>query len=147
MLPAIRKTGGYMVAAPEEAPEELALRAMRVLQDTVDRQKARLAVTEPKAEALDRLADACRALEIALAHRAGQVGGNESFLPPPGLDPQTVIFPEADLYRLVLRSKMDAAERFEEWVTGEVLPAIRKTGGYIVAAPEEGPAELALRTG
>lgn len=40
------------------------------------------------------------------------------------------VIPERDLYRLVMRSKMPAAEAFEEWVVGEVLPSIRKTGSY-----------------
>ncbi|WP_413208302.1 Bro-N domain-containing protein [Rhodospirillum sp. A1_3_36] len=55
------------------------------------------------------------------------VGSNE-LLPP--LDPQTIIIPERDMYRLIMRSKLPAAERIEEWVVGEVLPTIRKTGGY-----------------
>lgn len=38
--------------------------------------------------------------------------------------------PERDLYRLVMRSQMPAAEAFEEWVVGEVLPSVRKTGSY-----------------
>jgi prophage antirepressor-like protein len=58
VLPAIRKTGGYMVAAPEETPEALALRALTVLQATVERQKAQLAAVQPKADALDRIAEA-----------------------------------------------------------------------------------------
>ncbi len=37
---------------------------------------------------------------------------------------------EANLYRLVTRSKMPNAEKFTDWVTEEVLPSIRKTGGY-----------------
>lgn len=45
-------------------------------------------------------------------------------------DPQTVIIPERDVYRLIMRSKTPKAEEFEEWVVGEVLPSIRKTGGY-----------------
>lgn len=40
------------------------------------------------------------------------------------------IIPERDLYRLVMRSKLPAAEAFEDWVVGEVLPSIRKTGSY-----------------
>ncbi|SOD98548.1 Bro-N domain-containing protein [Caenispirillum bisanense] len=48
----------------------------------------------------------------------------------PTLDPQTNVIPERDLYRLIMRSKLPAAERFEDWVVGEVLPAIRKTGRY-----------------
>jgi hypothetical protein len=40
------------------------------------------------------------------------------------------IIPERDIYRLVLKSNLPAAEKFEEWVVGEVLPTIRKTGKY-----------------
>lgn len=38
--------------------------------------------------------------------------------------------PEGDLYRLITHSKLPAAERFEKWVFDEVLPSIRRTGGY-----------------
>ena len=38
--------------------------------------------------------------------------------------------PEGDLYRLIIRSKLPAAERFETWVFDEVLPTIRKHGAY-----------------
>ena len=38
--------------------------------------------------------------------------------------------PEGDLYRLIIRSKLPAAERFERWVFDEVLPALRKNGTY-----------------
>lgn len=40
------------------------------------------------------------------------------------------IIPERDMYRLVMKSKLPAAEQFEEWVVGQVLPTIRKTGAY-----------------
>lgn len=39
---------------------------------------------------------------------------------------------ESGLYALILGSTKDAAKRFKRWVTGEVLPAIRKTGAYSV---------------
>jgi len=39
--------------------------------------------------------------------------------------------PEGDLYRLIIRSKLPAAEQFELWVFDEVLPCIRKHGAYI----------------
>lgn len=39
--------------------------------------------------------------------------------------------PEGDLYRLITHSKLPAAERFERWVFDEVLPSIRRNGGYI----------------
>ena len=37
---------------------------------------------------------------------------------------------EGDLYRLIMKSKLPSAEKFESWVMDEVLPAIRKTGSY-----------------
>lgn len=39
--------------------------------------------------------------------------------------------PEGDVYRLITHSKLPSAEKFESWVFDEVLPAIRKTGGYV----------------
>jgi|GEM_PF-658470 len=41
-----------------------------------------------------------------------------------------LIIPESDLYRLVMRSKLPDAEKFEDWVTKDILPSIRKTGSY-----------------
>ncbi|MFD2111173.1 BRO family protein [Thiorhodococcus fuscus] len=46
------------------------------------------------------------------------------------LHPHTKLIPEADIYRLVMRSKLPSAVEFEEWVVEEVLPSIRKTGSY-----------------
>ncbi|MDO1495784.1 transporter [Pseudomonas putida] len=63
------------------------------------------------------------------------VGVNDSFT----LGPSANIIPERDVYRLVMRSKLPQAERFEEWVVSEVLPSIRKTGGYTASAQ---PADL-----
>lgn len=37
---------------------------------------------------------------------------------------------ESDVYRLVMRSKLESAENFQDWVVEEVIPSIRKTGGY-----------------
>ena len=42
---------------------------------------------------------------------------------------------ESGLYSLVLSSKLPGAKRFRRWVTGEVLPSIRKDGGYIKTMP------------
>ena len=41
--------------------------------------------------------------------------------------------PESDVYRLITHSKLETAQRFEAWVFEEVLPTIRKTGGYQLA--------------
>lgn len=45
--------------------------------------------------------------------------------------------PEGDIYRLIIRSKLPQAEKFESWVFDEVLPQIRKTGGYIPVKEED----------
>lgn len=44
------------------------------------------------------------------------------------------IIPESDVFRLIIKSQLPAAEKFEAWVMEEVLPAIRKTGSYGVPA-------------
>ncbi len=52
---------------------------------------------------------------------------------------RTVIFiNESGLYSLVLSSKLPQAKVFKRWVTSEVLPQIRKTGGYIPTQDAEG---------
>lgn len=43
---------------------------------------------------------------------------------------------ESGLYALIFGSKLESAKRFKHWVTSEVLPAIRKTGGYQMQAPQ-----------
>lgn len=48
-----------------------------------------------------------------------------------GGEQELIFITEGDVYRLIARSKMPAAERFESWVFDEVLPSIHKTGGYI----------------
>ena len=49
---------------------------------------------------------------------------------------------ESCLYSLVLRSKLPGAKKFIRWVTSEVLPQIRKTGGYIPISEEMSEAEI-----
>lgn len=44
---------------------------------------------------------------------------------------------ESGLYSLILSSKLPSAKKFKRWVTSEVLPAIRRTGGYIPISQED----------
>ena len=44
---------------------------------------------------------------------------------------------ESGLYSLILSSKLESARRFKHWVTSEVLPSIRKQGGYMMVRPDE----------
>ena len=52
-----------------------------------------------------------------------------------GREQTATLINESGLYSLVLSSKLPGAKRFRRWVTGEVLPSIRKDGGYIKTAP------------
>ena len=54
-----------------------------------------------------------------------------------GREQLTTIINESGLYTLVLSSKLESARRFMHWVTSEVLPAMRKQGGYMVARADE----------
>lgn len=76
----------------------------------------------------------CKAIKSYPAELAGQVRHIQ-------------IIPERDVYRLIMRSKLPAAERFEEWVVGEVLPAIRKTGSYDLSIPKTLPEALRAYAG
>ena len=51
---------------------------------------------------------------------------------------RTYIINESGLYSLILSSKLPQAKAFKRWVTAEVLPQIRKTGGYIPTKDSEG---------
>lgn len=53
--------------------------------------------------------------------------------------------PEGDVYRLIVRSKLPAADKFERWVFDEVIPSIRKNGGYIAGQETMSDVELMAR--
>ena len=46
-------------------------------------------------------------------------------------DKETIIINESGLYSLILSSRLPKAKEFKHWITAEVLPVIRKTGGYV----------------
>ncbi len=50
------------------------------------------------------------------------------------LQPSIKLIPESDLYRLIMKSDMEEATRFQDWVCEEILPTIRKTGGTYMTA-------------
>ncbi|MGZ7298081.1 BRO-N domain-containing protein, partial [Streptococcus pyogenes] len=59
--------------------------------------------------------------EDKLMHRISASGQNRNM----------TIINESGLYSLILKSKLPSAKKFKRWVTSEVLPAIRKHGGYL----------------
>ena len=58
---------------------------------------------------------------------------------------KATIINESGLYALILSSKLPKAREFKHWVTSEVLPSIRKDGGYIVAKADDTPEVIMAR--
>lgn len=52
---------------------------------------------------------------------------------------------ESEVYRLTMKSKLPDAEKFQDWVCDEVLPSIRKHGGYIATQQDDTPEEIMAR--
>ena len=82
------------------------------------------------------LADVCRVLEIANPTRAAsRLDGDEKGLHSvntPGGSQDVIVIDESGLYSIVMTSRKPAAKRFKTWVTGTVLPIIRKDGVYVM---------------
>ena len=86
--------------------------------------------------------DVARALGFEKPRNAIQAhcrGALKRGVPTNGGKQEMTFIPESDLYRLAFQSKLPGAVRFTDWVTEEVLPSIRRTGGYL---PAEAPAVL-----
>ena len=79
------------------------------------------------------LADVCRILEIKnvsdCKSRLRQKGVVTTDTLTNGGKQKMVFIDESNLYKTIFQSRKDSAERFTDWVTSEVLPSIRKTGG------------------
>jgi anti-repressor protein len=91
------------------------------------------------------LADLCKALNINnssdVARRLSDSMKGVDLIDTPGGRQKVTVVTEAGMYSVVLRSDKPEAVKFQEWVTGEVLPSIRKTGSYSLQPRLEG-AEL-----
>lgn len=66
-------------------------------------------------------------------------------IPTRGGNQQMSVVTEPGLYKLIMKSRKPEAKAFQRWVTHEVLPSIRKRGGYMVAAADETPEETMAR--
>ena len=100
-------------------------------------------------EPLFCLADVCRVLEIKnvsdCKSRLNSKGIVLTDTPTNGGNQQLVYINEQNLYKVIMRSDKPQAEPFQDWVCGEVLPSIRKTGGYIAAKAEESDEDIMAR--
>ncbi len=70
--------------------------------------------------------------------------GTRSVSTPGGVQQMTVVS-EPGLYSAVLGLKVEGARRYKRWVTHDVLPSIRRNGGYMVARADETPEQLLAR--
>ena len=59
-----------------------------------------------------------------------------------GMNMKSILINESGLYSAILGSKLESAKRFKHWVTSEVLPSIRKTGGYRIPHTVGGQIQL-----
>lgn len=95
-----------------------------------------------EADPLFCLADVCRVLgnanpsQVGARLREGVERGLHIVETPSGMQ-QMVFVTERGLYRVILSSRAENAEKFQDWVCGEVLPSIRKHGSYPPPAVEE----------
>lgn len=62
---------------------------------------------------------------------------NESFIPSNGGEQNAKVIVKSDIYRLIVRSKLESADEFESWIFDEIMPTIEKTGAYIEEGREK----------
>lgn len=73
----------------------------------------------------------------ALSRHVDEDDKRGSQITTPGGEQTMTIINESGVYSLIFSSKLETANKFKRWVTAEVLPSIRKTGGYLTPAAEE----------
>lgn len=93
------------------------------------------------------LKDVCGVLGLSTPARvAERLDGDEvsqtHFTDSIGRKQETTVINESGLYSVILRSDKPEAKPFRKWVTSEVLPSIRKNGGYIAGQEQMTPEEL-----
>lgn len=103
--------------------------------------------TRVRDEAYLCLIDICKILDInnarQLKARLNQDGViTNDVIDTLGRTQQATFINESNLYKVIFQSRKPEAEKFIEWVTSEVLPSIRKNGGYILKQEELSDGEL-----
>lgn len=107
-------------------------------------------VTDDNREPLFCAKDVCKALGYkntakALSDHTDKEDVTKRYHLSKGGKQQTSFVTESGLYSLIFGSKLETAKLFKRWVTSEVLPSIRKSGGYIKSNADETPEELMAR--
>ncbi|MDR2009912.1 MAG: phage antirepressor KilAC domain-containing protein [Bacteroidales bacterium] len=106
-------------------------------------------VAGTKEEPLFCLVDLCRILELTPSKVSQRledgVLSKYPIVDNIGREQLANFVTEDGLYDVILDSRKPEAKQFRKWVTSEVLPSIRKNGGYMVSQPEETPEEIMAR--
>lgn len=93
------------------------------------------------------LADVCKALDIThvtdVKNRLKQDGvGTSEVIDSLGRKQTAIFINESNLYKVIFQSRKPSAEKFTDWVTDEVIPSIRKNGGYIANQEQMTPEQI-----
>ena len=106
-------------------------------------------VAEFNGEPMFCLSDICNALGISNArnvkNRIDEEDVHQIDTPTKGGNQLVTYVSEPGLYNVILRSDSEKAKPFRKWVTGEVLPSIRRHGGYMVIKDNESEEDLMAR--
>lgn len=93
--------------------------------------------------------DVCGCLEIGNSRDAvASLDDDEKgvgIIDTPGGKQEMSIVSEPGLYSLILRSRKPEAKAFKRWVTHDILPSIRRSGGYVMAKPDDTPEAILVR--
>ena len=101
-----------------------------------------------KGELLFCLGDVCNSLGLHTGmtkKRLDEKGVSLIYTPTNGGEQALVYINEPNFYRCVFQSRKKAAAAFQDWVFNEVLPSLRKTGGYIVTTTTDTPEMIMAR--
>ena len=106
-------------------------------------------VSELNTEPIFCLSDVCKILDLqgsaVLRRLSDDVISNHPIIDNLGRTQTANFVNEDGLYDVILDSRKPEAKAFRKWITGEVLPAIRKTGGYMISKEEDTEADIMAR--
>ena len=93
------------------------------------------------------LVDVCKALELEqvsrVKSRLKEYGvTNSKVIDRLGREQEATFINESNLYKVIFQSRKPSAEKFTDWVTDEVIPSIRKNGGYIANQEQMTPEQI-----
>lgn len=95
------------------------------------------------------MADICRVLDLQVTPTKNRIKPDGvsliKVIDSLGREQEATFISEQNLYKVIMRSDKPQAEPFQDWVCGEVLPSIRKSGGYIATKEDDTPEMIMAR--